>query len=139
MKNKKGMTLVEVVVAMGLFGIIMVTIFPAFLVLNLVNNVSYENTDATYVAQDIMEQIINVSNTDGTLQIAIDGLSGYTCSAISVDPVVCTIDQDRYTITVTFSENETYTNMMNVLIVVDGVRGDAQGQRAQLETLVAFE
>lgn len=139
MKNKKGMTLVEVVVAMGLFGIIMVTIFPAFLVLNLVNNVSYENTDATYVAQEIMEQIINISNTDGTLQVAVNGLSGYTCSAIETNPVVCTIDQDRYTITVTFSENVTYINLTNVLIVVDGVKGDAQGQRAQLETLVAFE
>jgi len=139
MKNKKGMTLVEVVVAIGLFGIIMVTIFPAFLVLNLINNVSYENTDATYVAQNIMEQMINISNTDGLLQDALDSLSGYTCSDSNVEPVVCTVDQDRYVVSVTFSENITYNNLTNVLIVVNGVKGEAQGERAQLETMVAFQ
>ena len=59
MRNKKGLTLVEVVVAMGLFGIIMVALFPAFLITNLMNITSREFTDANFIVQSELEKIYN--------------------------------------------------------------------------------
>lgn len=136
MKNKKGMTLVEVVVAIGLFGIIMVTIFPAFLILNLMNNVSYENTDATYVAQDVMELVVNQNTRSNVNTVLVS--EGYTQDSSTTLVDIFSREDGRYEITITLTKQSETSNLYNVLIVVDGVVGEAQGQRSQLETIVSF-
>ena len=141
MKNRKGMTLVEVVVAIGLFGIIMVTIFPAFLILNLTNIVSYENTDANYVAQDVLERITNSAQTssyEDTTDMLVS-VYGYTFNSglSSTDIDVYTFSDDEYTINITFSLDQPTEGLTTVLVVVVANR-NIEGQRAQLETIVNF-
>lgn len=53
--NRGGLTLIEVVVALGLLGIIAVTLFPAFLIANQVTMASKEMTDANYQVQQEIE------------------------------------------------------------------------------------
>lgn len=68
MRNKKGVTLVELIIAMAIFGMIMVSVFPAYLILNLTNIVSKENVSANYVAQQSIEELINLSNSSSVTQ-----------------------------------------------------------------------
>lgn len=55
--NKKGVSLIELIIAMAIFGMIMVSIFPAFIILNLTNIVSKENVSANYIAQQTSEEL----------------------------------------------------------------------------------
>lgn len=68
MKNKKGMTLVELIIAMAIFGMIMVSIFPAFLIINMTNIVSKENVSANYIAQNTIEELYQLGQDSTVTQ-----------------------------------------------------------------------
>ena len=69
LKNRRGMSLIELIIAMAIFGMIMVSIFPAFIILNLTNIVSKENVSANYLAQHTSEELYQLGQDD-TLTIA---------------------------------------------------------------------
>jgi prepilin-type N-terminal cleavage/methylation domain-containing protein len=94
MRNKKGLTLVEVVVAMGLFGIIMVTLFPAFLITNLMNITSREFTDANFEAQSELEEIYNLSKDADATPVSVltsPEMGSYACPSN-----VCSKEEGNY-------------------------------------------
>ena len=64
LKNRLGMSLIELIIAMAIFGMIMVSIFPAFIILNLTNIVSKENVSANYLAQHTSEELYQLSKDD---------------------------------------------------------------------------
>ena len=136
MSNKKGLTLVEVVVSMCLFGVIMVTLFPAFLITNLMNITSREFTDANFEAQSELEEIYNRSDdtADLTPVSSLEAM-GYTCALTT-----CTKSDSDYLFTVTFSKNIQVDSMYNVLITVTKPTGhpDYGKNRAQLELVLKF-
>lgn len=146
MKNRKGMTLIEVVVAMAIFGIIMVTLFPAFLILNLTNIVSRENTDANYIAQNVLEYIYDFSQNrslEDTIdmpdsQVDLTGDHGYTNNGTVGNVTTLTKIEETYTVTVTFTEDQPSSGLTTVLVVVVANQ-NVGGHRAQLETIVGFE
>jgi len=90
MRNKKGLTLVEVVVAMGLFGVIMVTLFPAFLITNLMNITSSEFTDANFEAQSELEEIYSRSKTPGITPSTVLSDMGYGSCTVDGATTTCT-------------------------------------------------
>ena len=63
MKNNRGMTLVEIVIALAIFGMITVAIYPAFLVLAKMNLLSKANLASNYIAQDISETLFHYSQS----------------------------------------------------------------------------
>lgn len=69
LKNRQGMSLIELIIAMAIFGMIMVSIFPAFIILNLTNIVSKENVSANYLAQHTSEELYQLGQDD-TLSVA---------------------------------------------------------------------
>lgn len=100
MRNKKGLTLVEVVVAMGLFGVIMVTLFPAFLITNLMNITSREFTDANFEAQSELEEIYNLSKVPVTtgktpLQATADVLTNMNYGSCTVSGLLLLVSRMR--------------------------------------------
>jgi prepilin-type N-terminal cleavage/methylation domain-containing protein len=136
MKNKKGLTLVEVVVAMGLFGIIMVTLFPAFIITNLMNNISKEFTDASYFAQSEMEELYSLSKVTGSTALTSIESMGYTCSS-----GVCTDNSDTdFNFSIVYTTNSTISDITNVQLTVTSKVGDPdyQGNRSQIELYIKF-
>ncbi len=76
--SKKGVSLIELIIAMAIFGMIMVSIFPAFIILNLTNIVSKENVSANYIAQQTSEELYQLGKdttlTAGTLPSRLNAL-----------------------------------------------------------------
>ena len=158
MRNKKGLTLVEVVVAMGLFGVIMVTLFPAFLINNLMNITSREFTDANFEAQSELEEIYNGSKDPvitGTtpLEATADVIANMNYGSCTVSGAITscikneidsdyifTIDYNLYKDPVTNLD----TNLTNVVITATSkisreANGTAIGNdRAQLQIILRF-
>lgn len=134
MRNKKGLTLVEVVVAMGLFGVIMVTLFPAFLITNLMNITSREFTDANFEAQSELEEIYSRSKLEADPALVLSAM-GYGCAS-----AICTKDVDEYHYVVTYGANAEVNSMMNVLITVSKPSANPNygKDRAQLELVLRF-
>ncbi len=135
MRNKKGLTLVEVVVAMGLFGIIMVALFPAFLITNLMNIVSGEFTDANYHVQTEMEEVYNASKTAGATPTSVLTSLGYVCVSTT-----CTKDEGDYHYIATYSTNSQVATVTNLVIIVSKPTADPDygKDRAELELYLRF-
>ncbi len=138
MRNKKGLTLVEVVVAMGLFGIIMVTLFPAFLITNLMNITSREFTDANFEAQSELEEIYNWSKVAGATPTSVltkAEMGPYTCVGST-----CSKDEGDYHFVVTYGPNAEVATMVNLVITVSkpSANPDYGKNRAQLEIILRF-
>ena len=141
--NKRGMTLIEVVVAIAIFGIVMVTVFPAILVLNLMNTYSFEKIDATYIAQEEMEKIIfesrSVNNTIADIQTKIVSM-GYSLQVdeSTSSKFVYLKIEENYSISVTLTQRGT-TRLFDLLILVSSDTNDIEGARTQLETIVSLD
>ena len=127
MRNKKGLTLVEVVVAMGLFGIIMVALFPAFLITNLMNITSREFTDANFIVQSELEKIYNMSKeefveTSKSAEVQVFESLTYVCIGST-----CTKNVDEYhysAIFNTFKDPVTNadTSLTNIVLTVSKIQ-----------------
>lgn len=139
MKNKKGLTLVEVVVAMGLFGMIMVTLFPAFLITNLMNNVSNEITDANYHAQTELEVIYNASKNVGSNPTLVLTNLGYTWD-VPTSSYKRVVDGYDYSVKFTTTTTTEYTNLTNLIIEVSkpSTSSVAGKDRARLQLFLRF-
>ncbi len=139
--NKRGMTLIEVVVAIAIFGIVMVTIFPAVLVLNLMNTYSFEKLDTTYIAQEDMEEIIFESRNN-----SLDSVRSYILNTMNytfqVDESTASrfvyqrVDA-RYTITVSLTQIDS-TRLFQLMVAVSSSTNEIEGERVQLETIISL-
>jgi len=138
MRNKKGMTLVEVVVAMAIFGMIMVTVFPAFLILNLTNIVSKENVTANYVAQDTIEKIYQESKTVEKANFVSTLTSTHGFALVSTVAGVTTLSKTGggYIQTLTVTIDNPSIDLIRVIINVEAINDLTTGdQRSQIETI----
>lgn len=138
--NRRGMTLIEVVVAIAIFGIVMVTIFPAILVLNLMNTYSYEKLDATSIAQEAMEELIFESRSINLASYQARMVAmGYVFQSDSSNPTrfVYHKESPNYTIIASLTRRET-TNLYNLNIIVRSPTNEIAGDRVQLETIISL-
>lgn len=144
LKSKKGLTLIEVIVAFALFGIVMVTIFPAVMILNLTNRVSYENTEAAFMAQQTLERVIfesndaNISELSTILTTDSDLLFVYNSGVSTSEHLVFTKVEGPYTTTLDIQAIED-SNLWQVLVLVVSDTHDVEGRRSQLETIVSLD
>jgi prepilin-type N-terminal cleavage/methylation domain-containing protein len=135
MRNRKGLTLVEVIVAMALFAIVMVTVFTAFLITNMMNNVSKEFSDATYEAQSQMELVYALSR-DNTVNQTISDLQtnhGYTCVSSVCEKTIGIFDYE-----VRFTAHGTVSSITIIVVEVEANSGDYAGDRAKIENYLRF-
>lgn len=137
-QSKSGMTLIEVMVAIAIFGIVMVTVFPAVLVLNLMNNYSYERLDTTFIAQEQMEAIVFQSRNDSfnNLRSYIINTMGY--AEVETSPsYVFSKSETNYTISITITQIGN-SRLYNLLVLVTSSTTDIAGNRSQLETTISL-
>jgi len=140
--NRGGLTIVEVVVAMGLFGIIMVTLFPAFLLTANVDLVSKEFTDANTLTQSEMEYIYFKTKSMTTLTEVITDIrlnKAYTCPTPVGTSGTCTKTVNGFLYTLIYTANSPQINVAKVNLTVASTSGDYQGNRAQIEVLLRLK
>ena len=144
MKNKRGMSLIELIIAMAIFGMIMVSIFPAFIILHLSNIVSEENVGANYLAQETSEELYQLGQ-DETLTKAgfptrLNGL-GFTIdgSGNYINPS----DPD-FTQILTVSYDNPDAGFVRLILVVESKHNYVYNSntindyRSQIETIIAI-
>jgi prepilin-type N-terminal cleavage/methylation domain-containing protein len=148
MRNKKGLTLVEVVVAMGLFGVIMVTLFPVFLITNLMNITSREFTDANFEAQSELEEIYNLSKETDAKPGVVIGNMGYTACSVNGAITSCSRSDDKYNYVIDYSvyvdtepDPDVVTSLTNIIITVSNKVDNPQlgEDRARLQLILLFD
>ena len=130
MRNKKGLTLVEVVVAMALLAIIIPTVLYALETALKINIVSEEYTDANYLAQTEMENIYNLSSSNGIVEVFEINL-GYTlCCTNYCKPD----DINGVDYLIVIEEHPEVPGVQMVQLTVS----NADGDRAQMELFLRF-
>lgn len=139
MKNRKGMTLIEVVVAMAIFGIIMVTLFPAFLITNLLNIASKQFTDANFLAQAEIEEIYNHSQTHSLSQ-TINWLDHSVAAPYDCDLVnrVCLKSVDGFTYTLMYEPDVPTIGVSTIQLIVSSSLQGEESNRSMIEVYFRF-
>jgi prepilin-type N-terminal cleavage/methylation domain-containing protein len=137
MRNRRGMTLVEVIVAMALFAIVMVTIFPAFIITNMMNNVSKEFMDANYYATEELEEIYHKGKSQNLAGIAtwLGASRGFTCVVVS-SVYECTKTANGVVYDMTLGMHTGLNDLVDVNITVEVTTGDYAGDRAEIQSFV---
>lgn len=136
--NSKGMTLIEVVAAIAIFGIVMVTIFPAVLVLNRMNNFAYEKLDTAFVAQETIESVIFHSRTANQNELLTHILAlGFTQTQ-STPNLIFTRTVANYTTQVTLTQIPNGTLFRVLVVVTSTTTTPSGGNMSQLETIVSL-
>jgi prepilin-type N-terminal cleavage/methylation domain-containing protein len=136
--NKRGMTLIEVVVAIAIFGIVMVTIFPAVLVLNLMNTYSFERIDTTFIAQEEMETVVFQSRNESFNNVRNHILNTMGYTEVQTSPsYIFSKSESNYTITLTLTQSGN-SSLYQLLILVTSNTTDIAGNRSQLETIISL-
>lgn len=130
MRNKKGLTLVEVVVAMALFAIIVPTVLYGLETALRINIVSEEFTDANYLAQTEMENIYALSSTDTAANVLTT--LGYSTSCASGVEYCKTISGIQYNIDLDTHPTVTSIQMVQLTVL------NPDGERAQVELYLRF-
>lgn len=129
--NKRGgLTLVEVVVAIGLFAVIMVTLYPAFLLTTKIDLTSKQFTDASVLAQNEMEYVYNdfLTNNTTTVVSHLGSVKGYACTG----SWTCTKTVGGYTYNLTVTVNTPISKITRLLLTVMSTTGENPGDRAQI-------
>jgi prepilin-type N-terminal cleavage/methylation domain-containing protein len=137
MRNRKGMTLVEVIVAMALFAVVMVTLFPAFLITNMMNNVSKEFMDANYYATEELEEIYNKGKTEDLAGIAswLGTSRGFSC-VMNSGLYDCTKTANGVLYDLTLEYYLDLLDLADVNITVEVTTGDYAGDRAEIQNYI---
>lgn len=144
MTNKHGMSLIELIIAMAIFGMIMVSIFPAFIILNLTNIVSEENVGANYLAQETSEELYQLGQdetlTEADFPTRLNGL-GFTIDGSG--NYINNSDSD-FSQNLTVLYNNPETGFVRLILVVESKRNYVYNSstindyRSQIETIIAL-
>ena len=137
MRNRKGMTLVEVIVAMALFAVVLVTLYPAFLITNMMNNVSKEFMDANYYATEELEEIYHRGKTENLAGIAswLNTSRDFSC-VMNAGLYDCTKTANGVLYDLTLEYYNDLLDLIDVNITVEVTTGDYVGDRAEIQNYV---
>lgn len=141
--NKKGMTLIEVIVAMAVFGIMSIAVFPAIFLYSRINTISHQIDSASDVSLQEMEKLVGLSDTIQStylIQTLID--NGYELvdpSDLSVPTLVYVLEDNVSTynieLTITFVEDNPYQVLVHIVVLSTG---SISGERSEIENILGF-
>ncbi len=142
--NKKGMTLIEVIVAMAVFGIMSVAVFPAIFLYSRINTISQQIDTASSVSLEVMEELVAYSDTirsDALVVALID--DGYTLISPSLPETpaaqyVLERTQSIYLIQITLTVNADNPFQLHAEIIVTASAGSISGDRSVIENVLGF-
>lgn len=131
-KNESGTTLVELLAAIAILSII-VTAFLAFFVQGArTNNRTNDLTQATFIAQEEMEEMVYYSRTLSFSELSDENQGNFTESN---GKLTRSYPADGYSVTTTITKTE---NMESLFTVIVEVR-NADGLQAMMENRLTFE
>lgn len=67
--DNKGMTLIEVIIALAIFGLLVMPFFSSFVFASKVNYATNDLSDKTYLAQDCMEDLLYLASEPATQKL----------------------------------------------------------------------
>lgn len=142
--NKKGMTLIEVIVAMAVFGIMSVAVFPAIFLYSRINTISHQIDTASSVSLEVMEELVAYSDTvrsDSIVTTLID--QGYTLISPSLPETPATDyvlerTQSPYLVQVTLTRVSGNPFQVPVRVVVTATEGSITGDRSEIQNILGF-
>ena len=140
-KNKRGISLIEVVASLLLISIILISFFGLFVQSKKTNSSSESISEATYIAQKEMEKIYILSKSSSLSNLSTAFLQGYTPTSIisannscsgtnKTDPTsysaIYSFESviENYTSKVTISSLCNYTNAGNVSIEITDINNN---------------
>jgi len=129
LKNDRGLSLIEVVAALLIIGIVLISFFGLLVQSNKTTHKSNDIMDATYAAQVKMEEIYNASSGATSYEEIAGGFTldeenpGTSLSSLPTNQVYKYLphEEDRFTynlIVETFPENDTYKNAVYIHLEV---------------------
>jgi len=134
------MTLVEVIVAMTVFAIVIISVFPAFLMATKLNMVSQTTTETSTSAQMQIENLYSLSTTKN-LALALTELgTTYTYTVTTVGNISTLIKNDGKTSTViVMTKDSPATGMTATKIIVTLTNNVNKALPSQIETILIFQ
>ena len=135
-RSQKGITLIEILVAIVILGIIVVSFIPLFIQSARTNSQSEEMIDATYVAQSLLEDIYFISkNSDVTLQNELIDL-GYEEDLANCQSSFCFHKEKKgYYVRTELSNLNSHDSLPHVIIKIYEDQSK-QKLEAQMETVL---
>ena len=145
LRKRKGMTLVEIVVAMAVFAIVISALLPAFLFAARLNIVSKVGIDVTAIARQEAEKFYGYSRkytfTD-TINLPELNMPFYTPSGTSPEIILTRDDNTNHvTIKITLWDNNPQDGMTKIRILVT-IKGGYNTQNAlpeQIDSILLFK
>ncbi|NLC04957.1 MAG: type II secretion system protein [Erysipelothrix sp.] len=135
-EKRKGMTLVEVIVAMAIFAIIIVMVFPALAVLNKNNTISHKVLEATYYTQKVAESLNKVStNPNSDEEMLREYLVSNDYTMISADSYEKALEDAPYIMTISFSSMAESSSLLKIKIEA-APKNDSASDYSELEMVV---
>lgn len=143
MKNKLGFTFVEVIIAMAIFAILIVGVFPAFLIGVKLNAISKVSVETSTVAQTTMEQIYDysINNTLSTTitSMTTSGTPPFTNQGTINKVTTLNKNDSTYTIVVVFTQDSLTTGLTRCKVTVTKHDNPYGASPGQAETILTFK
>jgi prepilin-type N-terminal cleavage/methylation domain-containing protein len=138
-KTKLGFTFVEVIIAMAIFAILVVGIFPAFLIGIKLNTVSQVSVELSSKAQATVEEIYGYSTTKTLAQTVTILTTAYSTPVVSGSTKTFTKTTTDYTYTIAITEDSPLYGMDKVIVNVAKINNPYNVPAAQAETILLFK
>lgn len=139
MKTKGGFTFVEVIIAMAIFAILIVGVFPAFLIGVKLNVASQVSVELSNQAQGVVEEIYGYSTTNTYAQTEALLTAAYSAPTVSGSTKTYTKTTANYTYSIAITANSPQYGMYKVIVLVTKVNNPYGVPPSQAETILLFE
>jgi len=137
-KTKLGFTFVEVIIAIAIFAILVVGIFPAFLIGIKLNAISQVSVELSNRAQATVEEIYGYSTTNTLAQTVTILTTAYSAPVVSGSTRTFTKTTTDYTFTIVLTENSPQTGMNRLTVNVIKLNNPYDVPASQAETILLF-
>lgn len=138
-KSKLGMTFVEVIIAMAIFAILVVAVFPAFLIGIKLNGASQDAVTTSTKAQEVVEQIYEYSLDNTLVETNVILQNLYGAPILSGNTKTYYPVSTEYTIAIVLTPDDPDIGMTRVIVTVSRINNPYDTPPAQAETILLFE
>ena len=141
LRKGKGLTLVEIIVALAVFAIVVASLLPAFIFVARLNVVSKAGIDVTAIAQQESEKFYQYSrnytftNTLGLSEVT----STYTIATGGAGEKILTRTASGANIKVTLWNNTPNTGMVKIRVEVSLVNNPQNAHPEQIDSILLFK
>lgn len=145
----KGLTLIEIVVALAVFAIVVVSFLPAFLFIAQLNIVSKAGIDVTVVAQKEAERFYSYSRTasydigikNKSILTIVEGDKSYTYVVIGTEDVEkLTRSDSDVNVEIYFWNNTVqFPNMTKIRVIVSLKNNSQHALPEQIDSILLFK